>query len=424
MTGLVLQAHRRNIQARQELVMQENPFAPHSPAPPEAVADRDREVDLIFGHVKAAQRGNIAICGPLGIGKTSLLRYIADPAVAASGGLLPPEYALLYVDVHSIAPFSAARFWHRVAQLVGRQPGVDLSAPAHALQERHAPDIVDLEEFLDELADRGTTLVLLLDEFEWVLQMDHSETESRDFLAQMASLARRTPRALSLVVATEAPLPEVTRVIESWRGSPFATIFTAIALKALAREDADHLFDLALDGAESLLSDEDRDLLYRFSGGQPAALQAAAFGLYHGRQHNLDRESLREAARAAAARAMDTVRPPGPASAEPARRAPEGAAPGGLWIDAQTGDVVVDGRRIESLTALEYNLLRLLVASAGRLCSKDDIIRQVWGTEFVGQIDDSRVEKLISRLRRKVESVAGRPQYIRTVRGRGYRYVP
>jgi DNA-binding response OmpR family regulator len=42
----------------------------------------------------------------------------------------------------------------------------------------------------------------------------------------------------------------------------------------------------------------------------------------------------------------------------------------------------------------------------------------------MGEIDDSRVEKLVSRLRRKVEPVAGRPQFIRTVRGRGYRYVP
>jgi DNA-binding response OmpR family regulator len=64
------------------------------------------------------------------------------------------------------------------------------------------------------------------------------------------------------------------------------------------------------------------------------------------------------------------------------------------------------------------------LANPDRLCSKHDIIRQVWGEEFMSEIDDSRVEKLVSRLRRKVEPVPGRPQYIRTVRGRGYRFVP
>ena len=44
--------------------------------------------------------------------------------------------------------------------------------------------------------------------------------------------------------------------------------------------------------------------------------------------------------------------------------------------------------------------------------------------EVMGEADDSRVEKLISRLRRKVEPLPGRPQYIRTVRGHGYRFVP
>ena len=77
-----------------------------------------------------------------------------------------------------------------------------------------------------------------------------------------------------------------------------------------------------------------------------------------------------------------------------------------------------------SLTALEYNLLRLLFDSPGRLCSKEEIIRHVWGAEVEDEVDDSRVEKLISRLRRKIEPAPSRPRYIRTVRGRGYRLVP
>jgi hypothetical protein len=409
--------------------MQSNPFAPHAPATTQTFVDRDREVDLIFGHVKALQRGNVAINGPLGIGKTSLLRYVAAAEVCRSYGASPPEVAVVYLDTQSVTPFSGDRFWRRVGQLLSRSPEVDLAGPVARLLAREVIDVIDVEEFLDTLGDQGTALVLLLDEFEWALQADNSEAaaESRNFLAQLASLARRTPRVLSLVVATEAALTEATRVIESWRGSPFPTIFTSVTLKPLGQVDADRLLELALQDQSVQFSESDRQRLYALSEGLPAALQAAAFSLYHGLRHGVDRERLWEAAELAAERARQAPLE-GPEEPPLATRSPlnhDGTTlPSGLWIDAHTGEVLLDQQRVESLTALEYSLLRYLYANPGRLCSKEEIIRHVWGEEFMGEIDDSRVEKLVSRLRRKVESMPNRPQYIRTVRGRGYRFVP
>jgi len=404
----------------------ENPFAPHSPAPPQAFVDRQREVDLILGHVRAAQRGNVAVNGPLGIGKTSLLRYVSDPAVGARQGVTPPEYLFVYLDSQSVTPFSADRFWRRIAQRLARLPASGLDAALAQLLDRSILDVVDLEELLDVVAEQGMVLVLLLDEFEWALRSDTPETAaaSRDFLAQTASLARRSPRVLSLVVATEQPLHEVTSTIGSWRGSPFPTIFSSVTLKPLTREDADALADLALGDGTVRFSEADRQVLFAHSGGQPAAMQAAAFALFHGHQQGLAGEALWDTARSAAALALGMLTPHEPAPPIAAERPAEPAPGGGLWLDDRTGDVTVGQRPVESLTALEYNLLRLLYANPGRLCSKDDIIRQVWGEEFMGEDDDSRVEKLVSRLRRKIEPVPGRPQYIRTVRGRGYRLVP
>jgi len=405
-----------------------NPFAPHSPAPTDAFVNRDREIDLIYGHLRAVQRGNVAVNGPLGIGKTSLLRYIADPLVAAGHEVRPPGFALVYIDIQSVTPFSADRFWRRAVQLAARVPDADLREPADQLLAREALDVIDLEEYLDTLADRGTALVLLMDEFEWALQADtpEAEAESRNFLAQMASLARRTPRVLSLVVATEAPLPEATRVIESWRGSPFATIFTSLTLRSLLPEDAELLWERALGHGRAGLRPEETARLFEITAGQPAALQAAAFSLFHGLSQGQSRAEIWAAAQSAAQQSLDglaaaRVAPPAPADhAEPPAEAP----PHGLWIDQRSGEVIVNGRRVESLTALEYSLLRLLYTHPGRLCSKEEIIRQVWGEEFMGEEDDSRVEKLVSRLRRKIEPVPSRPQFLRTVRGRGYRYVP
>ena len=47
-------------------------------------AGRQRELDLIYGHVAGPQRGHVAVSGPLGIGKTRLLRQVADPRMVAS----------------------------------------------------------------------------------------------------------------------------------------------------------------------------------------------------------------------------------------------------------------------------------------------------------------------------------------------------
>jgi hypothetical protein len=398
----------------------ENPFSPAVPADAGRFVGRDREVDLIFGHILASQRASVAVSGGLGMGKTSLLRYVAAPEVRAAQGA-SDQVAVAYVDIQSIAPFSAARFWQRVGRLLQRDSGLGLAGTAAVLVDRPEPDVVDLEEFLDEVAAAGRALVLLLDEFEWALQADSlaSEADSRNLLAQLASLMRRTPRVLSLVTATEQPLVEATKVIESWRGSPFATLFTSVALRPLSRGEADELVDRATSSGGPHFSSDDRARLYRITGGVPAAIQAAAFSLYHGRASAMSEDSVWEAVELAvhgpSALATNGQNPRTDGAATP-----NVAGGSGIVVDRASGEVFVDGRRVDSLTALEFNLLECLLAEPGRLRTKEEIVREVWAEELA---DDTRVEKLISRLRRKIEPMPGRPQYVRTVRGRGYRLV-
>jgi hypothetical protein len=402
----------------------DNPYTPHAPAPADRFVGRAREIDLIFGHLTAQQRGNVALSGPLGSGKTSLLARVADPEVAQRYGVAPPAHVVVGVDVQSVTPFTVRRFWRRVAHYLRRMPKLPLGDAIAAFLAREQPDIIDIEELLDAVSDAGSALVLLLDEFEWALQADTPDdaTERRTFLAQLASLTRRSPRSLSLVIATEQPLVDAMRVVDLWRGSPFPTIFTAIALRPLAPAEVHDLVLRTQQGEGTAPVERDAEALYALSQGHPGILQAAGFALHHGRQLGLDAAAIDEAMCAAAAAVRESW-----ASPEPAREPilPTEAPPpvGGLSIDGRTGEVVVDGRKVETLTALEYNLLRLLYDNPGRLCSKQEIIRQVWGEDAGEEIDDSRVEKLVSRLRRKIEPIPGRPQLLRTVRGRGYRYV-
>jgi two-component system response regulator RegX3 len=83
--------------------------------------------------------------------------------------------------------------------------------------------------------------------------------------------------------------------------------------------------------------------------------------------------------------------------------------------------VYVDGKVVEPLTSLEYRLLLLLYGNIDKICDKYRIVESVWGEDYIEEIDDARIEKLISRLRQKIEPNPSEPKHLVTVRGRGYR---
>jgi two-component system OmpR family response regulator len=87
----------------------------------------------------------------------------------------------------------------------------------------------------------------------------------------------------------------------------------------------------------------------------------------------------------------------------------------GLEIDEDAHEVRRDGALV-ALTPTEYRLLRFLMANAGRVVSKEQILDHVW--EYDPGRDGSVVEPCLSYLRRKVDQ--GQPRLIHTVRGFGY----
>jgi hypothetical protein len=93
----------------------------------------------------------------------------------------------------------------------------------------------------------------------------------------------------------------------------------------------------------------------------------------------------------------------------------------GVWVDVDAGEAWVDGERVPALTDLEYRLLLLVYGRLGKICDKYQIVEAVWGQDYIDEVDDARVEKLISRLRSKLERDPANPKYLVTVRGRGYK---
>ena len=72
------------------------------------------------------------------------------------------------------------------------------------------------------------------------------------------------------------------------------------------------------------------------------------------------------------------------------------------------------------LTQIEYSLVLLFMQNPGKPLSREELLRRVWGEDFVG--DDKVVDVNIRRLRIKLEENATVPQYLHTVWGFGYRW--
>ena len=91
---------------------------------------------------------------------------------------------------------------------------------------------------------------------------------------------------------------------------------------------------------------------------------------------------------------------------------------GALAIDYDRRRVSVAGRPV-TLTATEFELLRVLSLGAGRVLTHDALLRQVWSGRSYG--DPKLVRAFVKRLRKKLGDDPNRPAYIVTERGVGYR---
>jgi len=94
---------------------------------------------------------------------------------------------------------------------------------------------------------------------------------------------------------------------------------------------------------------------------------------------------------------------------------------GDMAIDPAAHTTTVAGKEI-ALTAREFDLLHTLALEAGRILSIDDLIRRVWGAEYIGEPQVVYVH--IRWLREKIESDPDNPQRIINVRGVGYKLMP
>jgi len=321
-----------------------------------------------------------------------------------------------------------------------------------------------------EEGDERRDVVLLFDEFDGVI----TGLDERVFL-NLRALKDKYSEQLNYVTATLQPL---TRVGGGDDLAEFLELFAAhkYYLKPLSADDATELAADIFRQANDSLDPHERDYILQEAGGHPGLVQAVAHVvlqvesgapatytqqalsvaddvlqnhlLVRGELAKLWKQLLpgeQDACTLIATQGVDAITDAQRADlltrgllvkdesgelrlfadlfAHFARRqglASQGV-PDGVWVDIDAGTVWVNGALIEPLTELEYRLLLLLYGRMDKICDKYQIVESVWGQEYLGEVDDARIEKLISRLRAKLEPNPSRPQFVNTVRGRGYK---
>jgi len=441
-----------------------------------------RESDVEFILTTAAEGGSSSIVGLSNVGKSVLLRTVGLPeAQARVLGKRADQFAFIYVDCNLMLTLTPQGFYEvtlRATQAALKQIGASdaLVARINDLYRKVVEPTsgfavpLSFNDAIDALSQHlDRHIVFLFDEFD----EPFTQLDSRVFL-NLRALGDKFDKRLSYVVATTALLSarnadsDVSEFVELFVGHQrMLGMLTDGEARRLASDVA------RADGAQ--LDSQELDFIVEHAGGHAGLLQAVtrvvravvsgtpararAEGLLLARERLEDdpiaraecgklwsqlTESEREALIDVVLDPAASIQPhlraslidKGILSGEPARlfglhfagfvrrqRRARQTAQAGVWVDVDSGEVTVDGRHVPTLTDLEYRLLLLLWGRLDKLCDKYQIVENVWGQDYIDEVDDARIEKLVSRLRAKLEQDPANPHYLQTVRGRGYKLI-
>ena len=90
---------------------------------------------------------------------------------------------------------------------------------------------------------------------------------------------------------------------------------------------------------------------------------------------------------------------------------------GAMKVDSEGRRVYLDGKEV-NLTVKEFDLLEILMNNPNKVYSREKLLNDVWGYEYLGDV--RTVDVHVRRLREKIESTPSDPKYIHTKWGVGY----
>ena len=264
-----------------------NPFTYGNPiSDPKRFVGRRREIEQIFMRLRNAEFESSSMVGERRSGKTSLLNYIAHPDTVQRYGLDAEKFLFVYLDLEMITSTSTPTrlYQYMLRRIAGKVQDEDLKKEIRDVSQYDSIDTYDLAEILDSIEDRGLHIVLLIDEFENIVDNDNF---GPDFYYALRSLAIH--HDLALVTSTRVDLVELARSDEV-RSSPFFNIFATINLPPLSQEDIQQMVDVYLEDTDISFSGGTVERVVALSGRLPFFVQMALHFLFDSRQQGLEED--------------------------------------------------------------------------------------------------------------------------------------
>ncbi len=426
---------------------------------------RVAEARQVMGWIKAGQSG--CLIGLRGAGKSNFLRFLLRQDVRRHYlGQDWADFAFVLIDLLALTERTEwAVYELMLDRLLGVEEEIVEEMASLHREVAHSRDSLmaqrAIERCVDVLCQRpGQRIILLFDEFDAVCQtLDpslfrclrairdaHKGQVSyiivvaddlaclRDDLAEVDHFYRLVSRNVcDLGPYSEADTRQMIRYLAAQRsvelseGDMARLIELSGGHAGLLKATLSLLWDAHQDGGiakivpafkdEPAVRAECRKVWDSLSQGEQAALcalaaeaQAALYALRRLKRKGLVREDQSIFSSLFA----DFIRQQTPPPTE------------GVIISRSPRQVQIGGRRVETLTELEFEMLCYLYEHRGRVCTKDELIANVYRQRYdrmTGGVSDEALQTLIARLRAKIEPDRRRPRYVVTVRGEGYRFV-
>jgi hypothetical protein len=265
-----------------------NPFTFGNPIhDPTRFIGRQTDLLQIVNRLRSSAHESTSIVGERRMGKTSLLKHLENKQVAERIGLPAEEFCLVYMDFQGLTDITPTRFWKRVLQKIERTICDPALAPEiKTIRALDDFDLFDLEDLFAFISDKGLTIVLLLDEFEYVTQNPNFRP---NFFGGLRALAIH--HNLPLVTGTRRELVDLCHS-EELKGSPFFNIFANLVLRPFTNEEVNTLISSYLEETEIQFNQAETDFVLSLGGGYPFFTQIAAHYVFDAKNQGLSGDLL------------------------------------------------------------------------------------------------------------------------------------
>lgn len=241
---------------------------------PAMFVGRSQEVQEVFQCILSG--ADCAIVGERRVGKSSLLRYIADPTVTGKNGLEVERFVFVYFDCQGFPNVTWSELWALLlSNLQGQLMDQALGDYVAGVRSKAEITMHDLSQLFQHLNAQGKNVILLFDEFGAATS---NPNLNQDFYGGLRYLSNNL--RVNYIVTTQRPLLELQYAYPETMTSPFFNTFHRVTLGSFTHEDVTTLLDGALADADVTFTSADRRFIDRMAGRHPFFTQMTAYHLF------------------------------------------------------------------------------------------------------------------------------------------------